>query len=371
MTGLIELAKKWRAIIVREKCGTKRFGLSKDPSGRLGYPQPNMVRIFFREWEVIKERRKLALDEEGRRKEDFDIYRDSWFDYPMVIKSKMRGSSWEQYKRFIAIHSAACTLSCWHCYVAEESKNPEWGLRENLIEYVTTDQIIDAFFEQRDTDEKRGKLPANVLRITGGEPFLMPDLILQILEKLSERGKTEEIFIWTETNLTPFLRKKGSDQPLLEKERWVDLDELAKFKNLAIHPCLHGICPSNFHWITGHDPYYFNGLLDGLKILIEHGLDIYPTFGSNVAPSEMVPYIFKRLMEIDEKLPLRFALIDYELCYPPTWSRIVRSSRPKKIYNKILVIRKWDELLKQAYGSDYGYAKKHRHLIPLGERKVG
>ena len=45
-------------------------------------------------------------------------------------------------------------------------------------------------------------------------------------------------------------------------------------------------------------------------------------------------------------LPLRVALIDYELYYPPTRKRITESLKPERIYNKIAVISQWSGLLR-------------------------
>ena len=167
-----------------------------------------------------------------------------------------------------------------------------------LIHYATPSEIVDAFLDQKKVNEERsdGKIPTNVIRVTGGEPFLEPDLILGILEELERRGMSDKIFLWTETNLSPFIQEQESKEPLLKK--WVDLEKFGRFANLAVHPCLHGIDPRSYSKITGCDPYYFEWILDALKTMIDFKFDIYPTFGSNVSPPEMIPYIFGRLKEI-------------------------------------------------------------------------
>jgi len=359
MIDPIKLAQRWRSIICREG----KFGIDREPSKSLGYAAEHLVRTYFRQWRPIKDKRNLAFDEKGARLQSFDAYRDSWFDYPTIIQSKIGGSFWEDYNCLTAIHVPACTFNCWHCYVTDDSKNPQKMLENGSIEYVTPSNVVDAFLDQKEMNEKKSadKIPTNVIRVTGGEPFLVPDLVLGILEDLEHRDKSKEIFVWTETNLSPFLREKASDQPLLQ--RWVDLEELARFENLAVHPCVHGICPSNYYSITGCDPYYFDGILDGLKTLIDYQFDIYPTFGSNVSPPQMIPYIFRRLREIRENLPQRFALIDFELHYPPTVRRIAESLKPEQIYNKVAVISEWNGLLKRNYGE--GYPSKPRHLVSL------
>jgi uncharacterized Fe-S cluster-containing radical SAM superfamily protein len=358
MIDPIKLAQRWRSLVVKDG----KFGLDKDPSRSLGFPPENLVHSYFRQWRPIKEKRNLAFDENGSKQKSFDAYKDSWFDYPTIIQNRMSGQSWEDYNCLVAIHVPACTYSCWHCYVTEDSKNPQKMLREGLIEYATPSELVDAFLDQKKANEEgsSGKIPTNVIRVTGGEPFLEPDLILGILKDLKDRGMEKKIFVWTETNLSPFIRE-GSGEPLVKS--WVNLDELAGFRNLAIHPCLHGIDPTSYQTITGCDPDYFDMILDGLKTLIDYKFDIYPTFGSNVSPPQMIPDIFRRLKEIRKNLPLRFALIDFELYYPPTAKRIVESLKPEQIYNKVVVIGEWSKLLETEYGDKY--PSKPRHLVSL------
>lgn len=363
LTDIMKTAENWRKEIVKTENGTKKYGVTKFVKTIMEGVQPgSLVTDYFRDWVAVKEERnrKLALDEEGKRCNGFDIYRDSWFDYPIIIQSKL-GGHWNQYNRFISVHSSACTFSCWHCYVEEELKNPVIAAKEGFMEFVSADEVVENFLKQKEVDEGKD-MEDNVLRITGGEPFLMPDFILEVLKKIENIGKNKEIFVWTETNLIPFFKKKGENHIWVEK--WVNINEIASFKNFCIHPCLHGISPENFQWITQSHPKYFDELLNGLNTLIEYKLEIYPTFGSNVSPPKMLPYIFEKLIKINDNLPLRFALIDYEVdCYLPVVRRIITSSKPEQMYNKILVIDRWSKLLKERYG--IGYAEKPRHEVPL------
>ena len=46
--------------------------------------------------------------------------------------------------------------------------------------------------------------------LSGGEPFLVPKLILRCLEIINDDVKLKnQIFIWTETNLEPFIGENG------------------------------------------------------------------------------------------------------------------------------------------------------------------
>ena len=92
------------------------------------------LKNYFREWQAIKDKRFLAFDENGVKSRDFNVFRDSLFDYPTIINHKMEGSSWKMYNYLLAIHVPACTYNCWHCYVMDESKNPQKMQGNGLFE---------------------------------------------------------------------------------------------------------------------------------------------------------------------------------------------------------------------------------------------
>ncbi|MFX1367910.1 MAG: 4Fe-4S cluster-binding domain-containing protein [Promethearchaeota archaeon] len=312
-------------------------------------------REYFRLWNPIKVEggRKPAHDSNGS-KEDFNIWTDSWFDWPMVVQSRMNGN-WEDYNRLVTIQSAYCPLSCWHCYVEDEFKEAK---TENSV-YASAGEILEGFFEQKERDEQNGEID-RVIRVSGGEPLLMPEMTLELLERLRSGGHDKEVFVWTDTNMIPLIRNDSGDLPI---EDWINLDKLKEFRNFCLYPCFHGISPSNFTWITGCDKRYFDGFFDVLALLIDKRIDFYPTFGSNVSkPADVEPF-FNRLVDINEKLPLRFALIEYSLNYDPVIERVKREERPYVLYNKLLVIKRWNELLNSRYKK--GYAEEPRHEVKL------
>lgn len=339
-------------IVNREGKGAIKFSITDFKRSIMEGLGEDVVRSYFRIWNPIKEERNRNSPM-GRS--DFNIYRDNLFDWPMIVQSKL-GGCWEQYNRLVSIQSPACVLHCWHCYVEDELK----VARDESMVQLTAYQILNAFFEQKQYDAEKNGLEDYVLRISGGEPLIMPELTLEILEELKARAKDKEVFVWVDTNLAPLIKER-SDKAFIEK--WVDLNAFSRFDNFCLYPCLHGISPTNFEWVTKVNAKYFDKIVQGLKTLIEHKIDIYPTFGSNVSPPKDVAAIFQRLIEINKNLPLRFGLIDYELFYPPVAERVVKLSGPRMIYNKVLVIDRWNRLLKEHFG--VGYTEKPRWEVQL------
>jgi len=318
-----------------------------------------MIRPFFRRFQPVKRERCRSTNIES----GFDFYIDSLMDYPSIIQSKL-GGKWTSYNMLIAVHVPICPYNCWHCYNDKKLHSPE------NASWVTAKELVAAFRDQRDFDKSR-EVESNVLRITGGEPFLVPELILECLEELEKQLPNERVFLWTETDLWPFISEDGKsfvEQLVVEKPEGTRkvLEELAKYRSsLCVHPCLHGLDGKNISEITLQKGLSVEQLLKGLAVFLRYGIDIYPTFGSNVSPPEDIPTLFQELYKLDRYLPLRFALVQYDLDYPEIEKRLVEEQKDRKctLYSKYTNLRIWNSLLMNHY--NIGYAVIPRHLIGL------
>lgn len=343
-----KLIKDLRAEILRKEGTTRKYRIIssfKETSMaalQLGFP-------FFRSFEAVKPKEGRKLNIFG----GFDVYNDSLMDYPSIIQSKLSGD-WADFNRMISVHVSACPLSCWHCYNDKELHSEKYSV------FLSAEEIVKSFLEQRAFDEKTG-IKSNVLRITGGEPFLLPEMILETLEFLEKNGFEEKVFLWTETNLIPFI----ADLNLNFTDIGDILEKLKKYSNLAIHPCFHGTDESNISQITqSKESISLSDLVKGVKSLMEHGLDIYPTVGSNVCNPASLASLFQELYGIQKNLPLRVALIEYDLVrYTPIEKRMADSNITSGIYSKFESLRIWNQLVKDFYG--FGYGVIPRHLVPL------
>ncbi len=298
----------------------------------------------FRVFDVVKPESGRKLNTSGSA---FDIYNDSLMDYPTIIQAKL-GGSWEQYNRLLSVQIPVCPMKCWHCYIDKDL------LGGGATEYFSAENIVDKFIVQRNFDKSIGVL-SNVLRITGGEPFLIPELILEVLQTLEEKGLSSEIFVWTETNLYPFAK----DPTLSFSNKANILDEISKFKNIAIHPCFHGTNSDNLFAISRVRDEELSSFVGGIKELTDRDIEIYPTIGSNVCEPKSLPDLFRSLNAIRKDLPLRLALINYDFEYEPVIARLKNSGVSANLYSKYQNIRIWDALLKDNYGIGYGVIPRH------------
>lgn len=321
-----------------------------------------MANPMFRPFETVKE----SVHRNTNVSPGFDMHTDSLMDYPTIIKHKLNAEEWEPYNKLTSVHVPFCPFNCWHCY---DDKKLCFSREEEQVKrlpFVTAEYIVNEFLSQHKQDwEKRQESKrneSNVLRITGGEPFLVPELIEDCLNQLETKkeGFRRAPFLWTETDLWPFISEGGK----YFKELREVLSQLAKFRNLAIHPCLHGITDDSVASTTGEKDLKLGQLLEGIQLLLDNKLDIYPTFGSNVNPPEVIQDVFKELYKMNKYLPLRFALVRYDLRYPEVEERLRQeTSRNPKLSSSYTSLRIWNTLLMKHY--EVGYGVIPRHLVSL------
>jgi len=314
----------------------------------------------------------------------FNPYKDTLMDYPTIIQFKLEKigkETWDHYNRLISLHVSECPLDCWHCYIENCLKTKcdrcsifefcKSGYLEKIkisYGYKSADEILTDFLKQREIDKDKGKF-SNVLRITGGEPLLVPNLLSELLNLLRDKKLDKEIFIWTETNLIPLIIEDQSKEPLISDKL---LTELSNFNNFCIHPCFHGISKDNFKENTGVE-LNIDLLINALKRLIEFGIDVYPTFGSNVSNPDHIDEFYSKISALDPLLPLRFNLIEFDLNYKPIGYRREKdptfNEKHKKVYDRFLVLQKWSDLLKKNTRY-YNYGDIPRHLVPLKKNPI-
>ncbi|MCG2790764.1 MAG: radical SAM protein [Actinomycetia bacterium] len=380
MSDLLEKTKKLFFDVNRTNGnGIKEYLIISDFGNSSVASEPGFVKKYFRIFTPVKSYKGRRLN--AIYGESFNSFKDTLMDYPTIVQYKMGKVgvlNWKNYNRLISLHVSRCPLNCWHCYIEEclkcncnictikkvdcnRNRKNEMYIKED---WFSAKKIVESFIEQRNLNKgKECFSNTNILRITGGEPFLVPDLLLEILEELKNKQLHKEAFLWAETNLIPLIVQENNRKLVPDEV----LDKLAKYDNFCVHPCFHGVNQNNFEEVTGQTIDNFNFLLNAFERLLNAGIDIYPTFGSNMSSPEDVECFYNKISGINELLPLRFCLIEYDLDYNPIkWRRKNISNFPKdreKVYDRFQVIEKWDELLKKNTGYKYGVIP--RHLVPI------
>jgi organic radical activating enzyme len=375
MDALFEKTQNLMSLMKNQSEGLSKY-LVIDNFGETSVSgSPGLKDSLFRDFTPVKK-------EKGRKLNpvfdpSFNPYKDTLMDYPTIVQyklGKMDTASWREYNRYLSLHVARCPINCWYCYLDEclrteckfclNSKNCTFDHnRQNCKEeWRSAEYLIHQFIEQREKDKENG-IKSNILRLTGGEPFLVPDLHTELLDELKRNNLHKEVFLWTETNLIPLSLQKGK-KPLIDDEQ---LKTLGNVNNYCVHPCFKGLNEQNFKENTGNQISNIDNLIIAFKRLLDHNIDIYPTFGSNVTSPFILGKFYQKISKINSLLPLRFNLIEFDLNYRPVKWRHDHidgfSAEHEKVYDRFQVIGKWDELLYKNTG--YHYADIPRHLVPI------
>jgi len=292
---------------------------------------------------------------------DFDPYQHTLFDYPIIVKNTLRSDSnaIDNFNHYLTIHVPYCGMHCWHCFNPTKVCEAFPEVQQVGVDNVawSAQDIIEKF--QKCAGAPEGQR-YNVLRVSGGEPFLVPELIAELLEKTDGQGRSPQL-IWTETNLTSWAAgpngKSVFDVACEEASPGLHVrDILTKHRDrLIIHPCFHGLTDANVVDITGTRGLTLGDLKDGFCRLHHLGLHLFPTFVCDVSDPQGLQEFFEFLYGLDKQLPLRVALIPVDFYGPvEERSRSLRDKRGPTYYGRHPALKRWNDLLMASYDLSYG-----------------
>lgn len=148
------------------------------------------------------------------------------FEEPYQVAQKYCGGTWNDYNKPFTIQVGACNLDCYFCFVGDDLKNCKNGT------YFTAEDIVKIFHDINSS---------GVLRISGGEPFLVPEFLKDVAWWMSKMQAGKKKFLWIDTNL---LGDEYHDVSIY-------LTYLVPFVPYGICGCFKGFDESDFIFNTG------------------------------------------------------------------------------------------------------------------------
>lgn len=246
-----------------------------------------------------------------------------------------------------------CNLNCWYCYVdrVSNSANPKYGKLFSAEEYLMQ-FLIEA---RKHQNSENPDMKLNVLRISGGEVFIVPEIIVWMVEAVEKYRLEDHIYVWVDCNLATgdFYWKY-----LTPEQR----AKIRNFKNLGVCVCHKGFDRQTFHENTGAAPEFFDRQFSLHKLLIDEGLDVYsylyPVTGSAYKlRTRLATFIDLLRNEVSEYAPLRMATPPIKV-YGPTEKRLT-PERAKAIENQWKAMKIWKEELQKRYTPEELSLKPH------------
>lgn len=376
---LIEVRKN----IIKFENGKRRYKLAQFDNTYM--EKDCIVNTPFRCFEAVPQGKPSS-----RRQNDnaaFDPYEHTVFDYPLVIKTILRSNldALRELNYQLTVQVPYCGMDCWHCY--NDKRVCAAGFLKAKVpmgEFSARD-ILDRFAGCCKLAQGGGP-QYNVLRVSGGEPFLVPELIAELLH-LMRGNKSNEYypkFLWTETNLVTWAPSENDGSFVVrttcseaKEQDGLDICEVLRDNKdrLVIHPCFHGLSDDNIEKCTlptglGFTAdLSFDNLLQGFRNLHdflgdEEHLHLFPTFIGDACDPDGVERLFKGLWDVDRSYPLKLAVVRADF-YGPIPERFEAKRGAAFFHSRLACLRRWDSLIRKHYGLSYGQL-----LRPLAESAV-
>lgn len=224
---------------------------------------------------------------------------------PILPASKALGLPPSATLKAQVFQNSACNWRCWYCFVDYNrlSANPTYS------RFFTTRQLVELFLNER-------KKP-QVIDLSGGQPDLVPEWALWMMETLEASGLSDSIFLWSDDNLSNFYFWDH----LSSHQR----EYMTSYRNYSRVGCFKGYDPNSFSFNTRAEPLLFHRQFSIFSRLLNEGFDMYAyaTFTSIPRPHVLraVGDFVDRLQEIHPNLPLRTVPLKVA-SYSPTVSRM-------------------------------------------------
>lgn len=213
--------------------------------------------------------------------------------YSAAYRLKRKLGNPRNYNKVFAVQVSGCTYACNFCYVPPEinAANPIFG------KFFSSKEIIDYFLSAKDNSKE----PMNVIRITGGEPTIIPEIIIDIYNEIEKRDL--ELYLWIDTNL--------STSKYLEKVE-SDLKNITQKRNVGVVGCFKGVCKEDFSIITGAEPNFYEKQFETAKLFLNWKTDFYVYLPALVYENNIEKKtrdFIERLKELNKNLPLRVEIL--------------------------------------------------------------
>jgi organic radical activating enzyme len=199
-------------------------------------------------------------------------------------------------RRIVAAHLAqvfqiaGCNMRCWYCFVDDSVLS----VKSEYIEWITVENMVDMFVHEFPS------IP--ILDLSGGQPDLVPEWCLWVMEEIEKRNLKNKVFIWVDDNLTTM--------DLMEK--YLSKEQISYMANFPKHSrvcCFKGFDDVTYKFNIRNRHMHFAEQIDSFRKLYNYGFDIYTyitlTGPEGSADKGKMKNFIKILREININLPLR------------------------------------------------------------------
>jgi len=283
---------------------SKIAGAGQDPGER------KILDEYFRYKEYIDNDEWLSVEAEKRWDPVFLGLADSYENRPVQEARKLefqnpaysaaynlKGDP-KDYNKVFTVQAAGCDFDCNYCFVPKKLNAAD----PSLGKYFSAKDIVKHFLLAR----SRSKDPMNVLRLSGGNPTIVPEMILDVYRAMKDMKA--DAYLWVDSNLSTYRYMEALGK---------DFKEMLGQKDIGVVGCSKGVCADDFSLISGASPDHYKQQFETMRWFLEQRTDFYIylpalVYGENV--EEKMAWFATELKNIDRVLPLRvemLSVIDY------------------------------------------------------------
>ena len=183
-----------------------------------------------------------------------------------------------------------CNMRCWYCFVDDSILNAN----ESNAVWVSISDMIDIFLQE--VSEPM------ILDLSGGQPDLVPEWCLWVMEELERKGLKDKVYVWLDDNLGT----QGVMEECLTQEQ---IKYMASFPKHSRACCFKGFNDDTCTFNMRNSTIGIKNQIENFKFLYEYGFDLYAyitlTGPKGSADKKEIEKFINNMAEIHPKLPLR------------------------------------------------------------------
>jgi len=227
---------------------------------------------------------------------------DNWVNNPLPIlpAAKALGLQPDSTIRAQVFQNSICNWRCWYCFVDFNLLKGD----EKHSSLLSADQLVELYQNEPN--------PPMMIDLSGGQPDLTPEWIPWMMESLTTRGLHEQIYLWSDDNL--------SNDYLWQYLTTDQIETMLNYKLYSRVSCFKGIDARSFSLNTKADPSLFANQFELCHRLIETGFDLYGyitlTAESSTDFETAVPKFLDLLQAKNETFPLRVVPLEVKMYHP-------------------------------------------------------
>jgi len=288
------------------------------------------------------------------KKQDFDF--PLWFKHDKGFEMKKVNDYNFPFIMQVAgcnFHDGSSTGGCWYCFVDDKSNDGKIGEGKA---FLTIDETIDSMISEETKNNRIGarkyikewykkkgqEVDIKVLRVSGGEPTIVLDWVLNLWRKIGERNL--DIVGQLDSNLsTGYLVDEFEKEGIYENNI---LEKLAEFP-VKVLTALKGCDEENLQTNVQSNAT-MQAQEYSLKKFIKAGFDIYPQM-YNPNPDTLKDYLIK-MDNLIENFSLRVHIGPLKI-YGPTSLRLGLEAEKSRIEKYAFIEKhrkKWDDNYKKS-----------------------